>query len=227
MVLGFSTGCLALDDFRRGLKIVDGKELAAIELSALRDTELIPLVESLDSLDLEQFSYISVHAPSQLQTLNEAQVLDALQPVFRRGWNVVFHPDTFEDLSILNPFGELVCIENMDKRKPVGRTAKELSKVFAELPNASFCFDIAHAKQIDPTMMEARKILSQHGHRLAQVHLSAVNSASQHEPLSYPSMISYREITGLIPRTIPVILETPIPEESVVAEMERAMRLFQ
>ncbi|MGI0084760.1 MAG: hypothetical protein ACREBQ_06730, partial [Nitrososphaerales archaeon] len=63
--IGFSTGALAYGDFRRALDILQGKRIAAIELSALRETELAPLIGALDSLDLSAFTYISVHAPSK------------------------------------------------------------------------------------------------------------------------------------------------------------------
>ena len=42
--IGFSTGTLALGDFRLGLQQLYGKQAMAVELSALRDMELEPLV---------------------------------------------------------------------------------------------------------------------------------------------------------------------------------------
>jgi len=58
MVFGFSTGSLALGDFRLGLQMIEGKRTAAIELSALRDTELETLIDSIEDLDLVQLSQI-------------------------------------------------------------------------------------------------------------------------------------------------------------------------
>ena len=65
--IGFSTGALAYADFRRGLEMARAPECTAVELSALRHAELYPLLDSLDSLDLAQFEYISIHAPSQFE----------------------------------------------------------------------------------------------------------------------------------------------------------------
>ena len=57
--IGFSTGALAYADFRRGLAMTRAAACAAVELSALRQAELFPLLESLNSLDLTGFDYIS------------------------------------------------------------------------------------------------------------------------------------------------------------------------
>ena len=56
-LVGFSTGALAFADFRRGLDMLAGTSAKAVELSALRSTELDPLVDSLDSLNLSRFFY--------------------------------------------------------------------------------------------------------------------------------------------------------------------------
>jgi hypothetical protein len=39
-LFGFSTGVLALGDFRRSLELLQGVDADAVELSALRETEL-------------------------------------------------------------------------------------------------------------------------------------------------------------------------------------------
>ena len=56
MVFGFSTGSLALGDFRLGLQMVEGKRIAAIELSALRDTELESLLAQSKTLIWTRFN---------------------------------------------------------------------------------------------------------------------------------------------------------------------------
>lgn len=118
--MGFSTGSLAFGNFRLGLQMVEGQPAAAIELSALREDELIPLIEALDNLDLSQFSYVAVHAPSRLRRLSEEKVVEYLAPVWKRGWSIIVHPDTIVRAELWKPFGALTCIENMDKRKRTG-----------------------------------------------------------------------------------------------------------
>ena len=115
----------------------------------------------------------------------------------------------------------MLCVENMDKRKPIGRTARELDQIFKQLPDASLCFDIGHARQCDSTMTEAYLILKEFGSKLRQVHVSEVNTASKHDPLSYGSVIAFREVAHLIPDAVPLILETPVELACMAAEMAK------
>lgn len=221
MVIGFSTGSLALGNVRRGLQMVEGHATAAIELSALREEELVPLVESLDDLDLSHFSYISVHAPSKLNALSESEVVLMLTAVADREWPIVVHPDVITNFNLWRRLGRKLCLENMDKRKMTGRTACELEAFFAQLPEATLCFDIGHARQIDPTMCEADAILRRFGDRLQQIHLSLVNSRSGHEPLNYEGVLAFRRVAHLLPQSIPIILETPVERAGIEKELEK------
>jgi hypothetical protein len=219
--IGFSTGALAYADFRRGLAMTRAAGCAAVELSALRQGELFPLLESLESLDLTGFDYISLHAPSQLEPTWEAAAWDRLREECWRKWPIVVHPDAVYDFSIWREFGALLCVENMDKRKPIGRTARGLGWIFKQLPEASLCFDIGHARQCDPTMTEAYLILGEFGSKLRQVHVSAVNTRSKHDPLSYASILAYQEVAHLIPTEVPLILETPLAADQIEAEIAK------
>ena len=113
------------------------------------------------------------------------------------------------------------AVQDLDKRKPAGRTVKELARVFEQLPEASFCFDIGHARQVDPTMTEARLILREFGTRLRQVHVSEVNTRSKHDRLSYVSMLGFQDVAHLIPAHVPLILETPVLETEMEVEIAR------
>jgi hypothetical protein len=225
MLVGFSTGSLALSNVRLGLQMVSGHKAVAIELSALREEELIPLINVLDSLDLHQFSYVSFHAPSRLSALSEGEVVDLLCKVAGRGWPVIVHPDVITDYALWRKLGESLCLENMDKRKPVGRSAGELAELFRRLPEARLCFDIGHARQVDPTMSEAEAILRRFGSRIRQIHLSLVTSSSAHEPLNYESLLAYRRVARLLPKDVPIILETPVRKEQVDEEISKAREL--
>jgi len=137
-----------------------------VELSALREKELAPLVNALDSLDLQGYTYISVRAPSKFEKEQEKEIVDLLGTVASRGWRIVLHPDAIRDVVLWNSFGPLLLIENMDKRNICGRTERELSEIFARLPEAGLCFDIGHCRQVDPTMNEAYLILRAFGRLL-------------------------------------------------------------
>src|ERR1035438_7613326 len=119
--IGFSTGALAYADFRRGLEMTRRQGIRAIELSALRQNELVPMLDALDTLDLTGFDYISIHAPSQFDPRWEKSLWERLQKEIWRGWPVVIHPDSICDFTLWRELGPAICVENMDNRKPVGR----------------------------------------------------------------------------------------------------------
>jgi len=74
--IGFSTGALAKGDFEKGIALQNEHDVDAIELSALRETELEPLVEAIASLVLTRFSYISVLAPSRFVLHDEPWMIE-------------------------------------------------------------------------------------------------------------------------------------------------------
>jgi endonuclease IV len=220
--IGFSTGALAFADFRRGVDMINKKGIRFIELSALRQEELRPLFDGLDQLELSGFSYISVHAPSKIHQSEEEAVVEILQSVSQKGWPIILHPDAVRDFTPWRRLGKLLCVENMDKRKSIGRTVKELNQIFEKLPDADFCFDIGHARQVDPTMNGAYFLLKEFGKKLIQVHLSEVNTGSRHDSLSLASILAFQEVAEMIPDNIPIILETTIPEDRMESEVKRA-----
>src|ERR1019366_3706653 len=108
-MIGFSTGALARDDFRRALIMLIDKPVNAIELSALRQDELAPLVEQLDDLDLARFEYKAFHAPSSTNPSFETQTIELLGEVASRGWPIIVHPDAMHTPQDWAPFGERLC----------------------------------------------------------------------------------------------------------------------
>lgn len=223
MNFGFSTGSLAKGDFKLALAMLDGHDIDAIELSALRESELPSLIASLHTLPLDRFKQVSIHAPSKLETMKERDLVDKLALL---DYPVVVHPDIISNSELWLCLGSKLLIENMDKRKPVGRTADELDLFFEALPEARLCLDVGHSKQIDSSLHETRIMLSRHGHRLAEVHLSYVNSASGHERLNSGAVEAFREISHLFPTDIPVILETPVSEDEIALELQKAREIF-
>ena len=219
--IGFSTGALAFADFRRALVMMkDELAISVVELSALREPELEPLVHGLDLLDLSRFTFRAVHAPSVME--DERGVVKLLDEVAARGLPIVVHPDAIRDWGLWRHFGSLLCIENMDKRKAVGRSRNELGRCFDQLPQAGLCLDLGHARQVDPTMTEAELILRTFGDRLKHIHLSEVDTQSKHDRLSYTAACACRQVAELIPEMTPIVLETPVSEEAMALEIRRA-----
>jgi len=223
-LIGFSTGALARGDFRRALDILHRRNLRAVELSALRFDELEPLVDALPDLDLHAFDFVSVHAPSRFAPNLETTVLSLLHRVARFGLPIMVHPDVIYNAEKWQSLGNNLLIENMDKRKPIGRTRHELEPIFDALPAARFCFDIGHVRQVDPTMTEAVLMLRAFGDRLGEVHISEVNTASRHDPISLNAVHAFSAVAARIPETVPIILETLLDQgqSDIDAEITRA-----
>jgi hypothetical protein len=222
--LGFSTGAIAKTDYRQALNELRKLQVRVVELSALRLHELAPLVADITDLRLHEFDFVSVHAPSAFAVADEPSVIRQLDRVAALAMPIVIHPDAIFSSADWKHFGSLLFIENMDKRKACGRTAAELDAVFKTLPEARLCFDIGHVRQVDPTMLEAARILEQHGDRLGQVHISEVNTASRHDPISQYAVHAFRLVAHHIPESAPVILETLIDrgQSSIRKELTRA-----
>ena len=222
--IGFSTGALAHGDFRRALAMLAPTAAPVVELSALRDHELPELMSALSELDLSAYRYVSVHAPSRFTEDNELRVVELLSPCVDRKLPVVIHPDAIFRTDRWKHFGELLCLENMDNRKRLGRTMDEMVPFFERLPDARFCLDLAHARQVDGTMTVARRLLRAFGDRLAQIHLSEIDIAGKHYGLSAASVRSTSRVAKLIPEPTPIILESQVPPEQIRKEIEWAQR---
>jgi hypothetical protein len=52
--------------------------------------------------------------------------------------------------------------------------------------------------------------------------VSEVNTSSKHDPLSYASIMAFRDVAHLIPPHVPLILETPVGIADVEAEVAKA-----
>lgn len=223
--IGFSTGALARGDFRRALRSLRAHACKAVELSALRDHELTELMKGAPDLDLGQFEYVSVHAPSRFMHLEESTAAELLRPCIPREWPVILHPDAIGDHGCWREFGSLICLENMDRRKDSGRTAQELTRHFDALPKARLCLDLGHARHVDPSMTVARHILRDFGDRLTQLHLSELDTRASHRPLSIATVCAVAELADHLPE-VPVIIESVVDEGEIDNELTMARRCF-
>ena len=226
--IGFSTGALARGDFRAALAILRHHRVDVVELSALRIGELEPLCRAIPALDLASFDFVSIQAPSRFAVVEEMRVIEQLDAASSLGYPVVVHPDVIFNPDRWEILGGRLLIENMDKRKPIGRTVGELRDLFSLLPRARFCFDVGHARQVDPSMTEAVLLLRAYQDRLAQVHMSEVNTASRHDPISANAVLAFRSVMSRIDADVPIILESLIDQgqSDVQTELARAREVF-
>lgn len=224
--IGVSTGAVSLSDFRLGMEIARRCGVSAIELSALREEELGPLMSALPTLDLAPFQFVSVHAPSCLSRMDEQQLRLALEPAFQMNHCVILHADVIKTPSLWRDAGAMVCVENMDLRKRTGQTTKDMLALVEQLPDASICFDIGHARQVDRTMTEATLMVQCLRERIVEIHISEVNHHGTHLPLTAFSVRSFRQLARLLP-DVPAILETPSDESTLPTQMMLARRALE
>lgn len=181
----------------------------AVELSVLSEDEIDGLERYLAGDPPLPFRYISIHGPSKGRAMSEAALAGVLGALSANAQGIVMHLDTIEDPSHFRALGRKLLIENMDARKPDGRTVAELSVWFAELPEAGFCFDIAHAWSIDDSMTVGGELLDAFRSRLRHLHVSSMDADLHHVPLSEEDESTFAPLLRRC-TDVPWIFEAPL-----------------
>ena len=210
--LGASTGYMAdrRDDWGALLaEAVDTSTFAA-ELAALSEDEL-PGLEAFLGGDPElPFAYLSVHAPVKHLRMPEAELVMRLERLAPAVDAIVVHPDAMDDPRAYRRLGSCLVLENIDARKPTGRTVAELAPFFAALPEAGLCLDVAHVLSVDPTLAEGERLLDAYAGRLRQLHVSSLDAECRHLPLTEEHEVRFGPLLRRCP-DVPWILEAPLP----------------
>jgi len=211
-MIGVSTGYMvgARGDWPRLAAAAEVLSDDVVELSALSAGELPALIAFLADAPELPFAHVSVHGPSKGLRQSPAALVEALHALPDAVDGVVMHPETLGDVAAFAPLGAKLRLENMDPRKPDARTAAELARYFEALPQARFCFDVAHAQLHDPTMALAHELLDAFADRLVEVHLSSIEPGGHHIPLRVEDAESFLPV---LERCIgvPWVLEAPLP----------------
>ena len=210
--LGASTGYMS--DSRGDWPAMVAEALAtspfAAELAALSEAELPGLEAYLAGRPELPFAYLSVHAPVKHLRMPEAELVRRLTRIAPLVDGIVVHPDAMDDPRAYRTLGSCLVLENMDARKATGRTVAELAPYFAALPEAGFCLDVAHVLSVDPTMEAGERLLDAFAGRLRHLHVSSVDEACRHVPLTVEHETRYAELLRRCP-DVPWILEAPLP----------------
>jgi hypothetical protein len=226
MLYGYSTGALAKGDFRAALAMIEQCELDAVELSALRIVEMPALLQVLPELGLKRYQHVTVHAPSRFEPEQEARIAEQLGRVADLVSGFIVHAEVIVDPAPWRALGSKVLVENADGRKRTGRTLEEFQCVMDQLPDARVCFDVAHAHQVDSSMLEARRLIRAFRDRIAQLHVSQLNHECQHQALSWGVVRSFHRLASLLPDTT-VILESVVPADQITAQVKLAKACFE
>ena len=210
--LGASTGYM--EDSRGDWPAMVAEALAlspfAAELAALSEDELPGLEAFVGGAPDLPFAYLSVHAPVKHMRMPEAELVRRLGRLAQVADAIVVHPDAMDDPRAYRALGSCLVLENMDARKPAGRTAEELAPYFAALPDAGFCLDVAHVLSVDPTMAEGERLLDAFAGRLRHLHVSSVDPECRHVPLTVEQEGRFGSLLRRCP-DVPWILEAPLP----------------
>ncbi len=184
--IGASTGYMPTLRGNWPALVSEAAELSpfAVELSALSESELDGLRRYLMAEPPLMFRYLSIHGPSKGRALPEVDLVASLLPLTKLVDAIVMHPDTISDAGAFLALDRTLVLENMDADKTDGCTVEQLARWFEELPEAGFCFDVAHAWSLDPTMGLAGALLDEFGARLRHVHVSSLSAELHHIPLS-------------------------------------------
>jgi hypothetical protein len=184
--LGASTGYMSDQRGDWPSQIRQASQLSpfAIELSVLSEAEMGGLASYLETDPPIPFRYVSIHGPSKGRVMSEPDLANALVGLSTMAQAIVMHPDTIEDPGNFRVLGRKLVLENMDRRKRDGRTAEELDRLFAELPEAGFCFDVAHAWSVDYTMIVGTELLDAFRTRLRHIHVSSMSQDLHHVSLT-------------------------------------------
>jgi hypothetical protein len=224
-LFGYSTGAIALGDFARALDVLSKYNFDAVELSALRISEVEPLINALPDLDLSRYKYVSFHAPSSF-TEGEEEHLVWLLSKLPADWPIVLHPDAIYSSQYWQPISHRLAIENMDRRKNTGRTVLELRKFFEMMPEARMCLDLGHARQVDPSMVSAYLLLKAFADRIVQLHVSEVDTLNRHDLISRAGAMAFSQVRGFVPDSIAVILESRVRENDIAPEAAKAAAIL-
>jgi len=210
--LGASTGYMEANRSDWAAMVAEAMETSrfAVELAALSEQELPGLEAYLAAGPELPFDYLSVHAPAKHLRMPEAELVARLAHLAPLVDAIVVHPDAMDDPLAYRALGSCLVLENMDARKPAGRTAAELEPFFAALPDAGLCLDVAHVLTVDPSMAEGERLLDAFAGRLRHLHVSSIDSVCRHRPLTVEHETQFARLLRRCP-DVPWILEAPLP----------------
>jgi hypothetical protein len=181
------------------------------EFSVLSEGEVDGLTEYLATKPSLPFRYLSIHGPSKDRRMPEPELVAALEVLSQSADAVVMHPDTMLDPASYLALDRKLVLENMDAGKTEGCSVEQLERWFAALPRAGFCFDVAHAWSVDPSMGLASDLLDAFHTRLRHVHVSSLSNDLHHIPLTEDDEALFMPVLERC-LDLPWILEAPLPD---------------
>jgi hypothetical protein len=171
----------------------------------------------IQSLSLEAFERVSIHAPchkrydrndaTEQLLAQVASLVDVTAAEY-----VVLHPDVIDDWDMVIESGIPFAVENMDCKKEFGRTVDDMVWIH-ERTGFPVVIDLNHCKSNDATMDLADDFLEAFRGNIVEFHLSGYKM--YHEPLY---MTKQTDIIERIDTSIPIIVESSMEDLAGVHE---------
>jgi sugar phosphate isomerase/epimerase len=188
----------------------------AVELSALSANELPGLSDFLAGSHpalgyLTRARHVSVHGPVKGLSGDWEGITRQLEELPSEIETIIMHPDTLSEESYepLARLGSRLVLENMDCRKETCKSVDELAPVFARLPEAGFCLDVAHVWSVDQSLQLGQDLLDAFGDRLREVHVSGIELDGKHRLTTKADLERYAPLLERVGH-VPWIFESPL-----------------
>jgi hypothetical protein len=88
------------------------------------------------------------------------------------------------------------------------------------------CFDLGHARQVDPSMIGAYQLLKAYAERIVQLHVSEVDTLNRHDVISRAAEMAFSQIRQFVPKSAAAILEGRVLEKDIGREAEKVRFLL-
>lgn len=230
MIIGFNTGSLYKNVnpiSKEAIDLVRTSGSNIIELSAGFYERIERLIQ-LTKQDLKGFSYITIHAPTDVIYKNDDgtnDLLEKLRNACRRlsCSRIVFHPQEIEDFDLLSNFPCEIAFENLDNPQSSYRTVEDMKKIFNNNDH-KMVLDLTHAYIVDRRLQLARDFHNEFADRIVQYHLSGYRIHSDDGQQHYPiSETLQTEILQMVKLDKPLMIESVFPKYKDPARLKEAM----
>jgi len=191
------------------LKSLNDVKTNAVELHC-RDVESLDFLLQNDIDSLNSFEFISVHALDLAYDDNNDShgVLQKIEQICIKynTKNVVFHTDKVQNWDVIAQYTKIpISIENMDDRKPFGRTLEDVNSIL-EKYDFGLTLDLQHCFVNDATMKLAQDFQKKFKNRIVEYHISGFKEVVLHYPLYKTKQDII--IDSLMYKDVPIIIES-------------------
>lgn len=227
-VIGFSTGALYKHQKTKlALRTIRQTGCLCVELGfvALKEWKWL---DDVTIEDLKHFSYVSFHAPAHdyspsIETSTIIKKILFIHECVRRLDLVVVHPDLIRDFSALAASNLPIAIENMDRKKSMGRNPNDIFLILEQYPEWKMVLDLNHVYTNDQSMKLAESFIEKFGNKIAEIHLSGF--IKSHDPLFETRQAKIIESAKGI--SVPIIVESLLSPENLEREKKYILKILK